>query len=326
VIAIIGVLIALLLPAVQAAREAARRAQCSNNLKQIALALHNHVDAYKEFPRSAIAQTASGIRRHSWTVSIWAFMEQTAAAEAVDLGDTTDWVAQNNKPYKNWKIIDGFSIGSYYCPSSSRDKWYALGLSGGSRPTGAPSSIKIQRINYAAFAGTHWNPNNPTAEDPKLVSSTQGKTGYNGGLPPVHLNSAPYYNTIDFSGITDGASNTVGVVEQSALVWNSTRTTKNNWSASDHAGSSWTCGSGPGDSDYWTQNIITLRWTINSACPGSGCDKAFKPGTIITSNHTGGANFAVMDGGVHFINETVNFNNVLLRLVARDDGASVSLP
>lgn len=72
-----GVLIALLLPAVQAAREAARRSQCNNNLKQIGLAMQNYADVYKEFPPAYLAD-AEGKPMHSWRVLILPYMEQEA--------------------------------------------------------------------------------------------------------------------------------------------------------------------------------------------------------------------------------------------------------
>ena len=71
VIAIIGILIAMLLPAVQAAREAARRVQCTNNLKQVALAVNNFHDVYKQIPAAAAWDEAP-----SWFVLILPFMEE----------------------------------------------------------------------------------------------------------------------------------------------------------------------------------------------------------------------------------------------------------
>jgi prepilin-type N-terminal cleavage/methylation domain-containing protein len=77
VIAIIGVLVGLLLPAVQAVREAGRRMSCSNNLRQIGLAAHNYHGTYNTFPRQS-----APVHRHTWAAAIMPFMEQTAIFES----------------------------------------------------------------------------------------------------------------------------------------------------------------------------------------------------------------------------------------------------
>src|SRR5262245_28730255 len=79
VIAIIGVLVALLLPAVQAAREASRRTKCQNNLKQIGLAAHNFHDVSGEMPRSIWPSTGL-----SWHVYILPYIEQQALFNQFD--------------------------------------------------------------------------------------------------------------------------------------------------------------------------------------------------------------------------------------------------
>ena len=79
VIAIIGVLVALLLPAVQAAREAARRSECSNNLKQIGLAVQNHHDTYMVLPA-----LSNGPGRASFWVSIFPYAEQQNAYDLLN--------------------------------------------------------------------------------------------------------------------------------------------------------------------------------------------------------------------------------------------------
>ena len=86
VITIIGILIALLLPAVQAAREAARRMQCSNNLKQIGLALHNYHSLMNAFPAGTVVRLPEGCSQGScWGTSmfvvIFPYMEQSAIEE-----------------------------------------------------------------------------------------------------------------------------------------------------------------------------------------------------------------------------------------------------
>ena len=83
--ATIGVLTALLLPAVQSARAAARRAQSKNNLKQMGLAMHNYYDTFRELPRGTVPnEKLKPEQRLAWTYSILPFIEQAAVYEVMD--------------------------------------------------------------------------------------------------------------------------------------------------------------------------------------------------------------------------------------------------
>jgi len=98
VIAIIGVLIALLLPAVQKVREAANRTSCANNLKQIALAAHNHHDTFKKFPYGSKYDQEGAF---TWTQNLWAFIEQDNALRRYPFVNAP-WVLDYANDYQNW--------------------------------------------------------------------------------------------------------------------------------------------------------------------------------------------------------------------------------
>lgn len=103
-----GIGVALLLPAVQAAREAARRMQCSNNLKQIALAMHNYHDTYKAFPPAYTVDT-DGNRLHSWRTLLLPYLEQNPLYDQIDLDKP--WDAPENRH------LADIVIPTYACPS-----------------------------------------------------------------------------------------------------------------------------------------------------------------------------------------------------------------
>src|SRR6187399_873003 len=82
VIAIIGILVALLLPAVQAAREAARRTQCANNLKQLALGLHNYHSSFRKFPIGQVVRIDEHVYpRWCWFYGVLPFVEEQALGD-----------------------------------------------------------------------------------------------------------------------------------------------------------------------------------------------------------------------------------------------------
>src|SRR5262245_3246074 len=115
VIAIIAILIGLLLPAVQKVREAAARMKCSNNMKQLGLALHNHHDAMGEFP-AALEQVPGPdgtVLAHSWTPRVLPFIEQENLFRQYRFD--IDWDAGTNTAVGGPIRV---TVSTFLCPSA----------------------------------------------------------------------------------------------------------------------------------------------------------------------------------------------------------------
>lgn len=239
VIAIIGILIALLLPAVQSAREAARRSQCTNNMKQIALACHNYHDSFKSFPVGCYNYGWG-----TWISAIMPYLEQTAAANLWDSGLMYDPVGPGSPPA--WG--DPFT----YLLSNPGDMAGALGIQTGCYlaaknrniscvdynifdcPSGIESPINVpgtdiyaDKTSYVANVGntgirTPWYGEGYFVADGGCIYESMGPATYGGAPFFVGGKSAlfPYVTaagydppTFGFRHITDGTSNTILVGE-----------------------------------------------------------------------------------------------------------------
>lgn len=128
VIAIIGVLIALLLPAVQAAREAARRMSCSNNIRQLALAMHNFESSHKKFPPGLLI----GKDQYRWSAvaRILPYVEEANLAGRLDVSQDYHLIGISGTVYpdKNAALSSGepllksARVPTLICPSEIRDE------------------------------------------------------------------------------------------------------------------------------------------------------------------------------------------------------------
>ena len=194
VIAIIGILVALLLPAVQAAREAARRMSCSNNMKQLALSLHNYHDTYKTFPPAAIwgrpvtGQPYEAAYHHTWLVMILPYIEQDPLYQTID------------KRLRMWgQAAVSQNVPVFRCPSDGDFK--------------QPSSTHgIAISTYGGSEGYHW------WQGAYVDQGWWAGAGYN--VPgPVHDLSGLFTvtKTNGFADMRDGSSNCIVIAETSAI-------------------------------------------------------------------------------------------------------------
>ncbi|WP_459555565.1 DUF1559 family PulG-like putative transporter [Lacunimicrobium album] len=329
VIAIIATLVAILLPAVQQAREAARRSSCSNNLKQMGLALHNYHDVYLQFPVASVGEHSNGgqwARQASWMVRILPFIDQAAAYDGLtftasnfDDGPET-WLAPN----RNWQVMSQARVPVYNCPSSPlpgtrQDTLSALTM--GLSPAPPSNTIQVQTSDYAANSGSRFQGGTVATVATTSFSVWNGYHADNGVIPFLlrpGTSTPPAFpgSSVTFAKISDGASNTIAIGEQSDF-----HNKVNDYRTGNVKGGIWSCGSGSNERE--NLNCVVTLVPINYT--GTNWQTTRRNADVVYNNsafrsaHSGGAQFCLADGSVRFISETLYFGTYTA-LMDRQDG------
>ncbi|XZE47548.1 DUF1559 domain-containing protein [Planctomycetaceae bacterium SH248] len=304
VIAIIATLVALLLPAVQQAREAARRSTCKNNLKQIALAAHNFHDVYQQFPPATISgdsncdvtvalQYGSNI---SSLALLLPFLEQTAISDKIDswkgvvpqrLGSkgTPNWCygyGQTKTSYTyHWIYYDVGTqemakapISVFQCPSDtfegaddfiSLHTWCTDGATNGSRCVADGDQYEFSGYVTGATDGYAKTSYLPVA-------------GYLGRLENSHKQWQGIFGgwtQVAFRDVLDGTSNTFLYGESTGG-----KDTNYTWMGAGAMPNGWGLASSGKNANWWENS----------------------------SEHAGGVQFAMADGAVRFISTSIDFS------------------
>jgi prepilin-type N-terminal cleavage/methylation domain-containing protein/prepilin-type processing-associated H-X9-DG protein len=343
VIAIIAILVALLLPAVQIAREAARRTQCVNNEKQIGLALHTYHDAKRKLP-------SGGRPPEDQTVRCGVFIYLLPYLDRKDLWDQYDtsvtWSHVNNIPVSSLRIT------SYECPSSPKhgglldhnpDGWTATSNSW-ANPNGTATTNPTNKGggsvavgDYAASLGVDPRLNNQTPPTSGNFYPIAGSAAMTSSASSTTNGMLPKNSSLSFNDTTDGLSQTVAVWEsggrplvyQRGTLKNSNpvvaRVNAGGWvrPASDilFAGSSADGSVVPGTFFNRTNGAdiggLAYSATAPQGYPTYGTEGTSQP----YSFHTGGVNAVFGDGSVRFISDETNIA-VVAAIITRNQAAN----
>jgi prepilin-type N-terminal cleavage/methylation domain-containing protein len=297
VIAIIGILVSLLFPAVQHAREIARRTQCKNNLKQIGVALQNYHDSFSAFPMGNTYNIASNWGS-SFFVSLLPFTDNAGAFSKISFTAWPGWTANN-------PVYAGFNPTYQMCPSSP--------LTSFKLRTDLPGEGYAQTC-YAGIAGA------------------QGRFDVEGAFGDVSAAGILFYNSrIRLSDIADGVSNTLLVGEQSDLgADHSEIRSTGDWGAWMGCGFCFAGDPGITPANFMTtttSGITTLHsnWPLGSkpartSHPFLGAAGEGGGNYPLQSAHFGGVHVALADGSVRFLANNTNFATVI-NLADRRDGS-----
>jgi prepilin-type processing-associated H-X9-DG protein len=322
VIAIIAVLIGLLVPAVQKVREAANRMSCTNNLKQLGLALHNYHDTYNQFPHGAIRH-GQPLYTFGWAAKILPYFEQDNRHRAMLAFPSFRITSLSNPAGYTFNFIEGaqpwrVKVAPHYgdsplftdpiavliCPSSELGKQ--------SPDAGWAGHAEINANNQAAL---HYRANGGSPTLGFVAGRSPNATNQ---LYRGYTTSGVIYpeSKVTITGITDGSSNTLLLGETSSAL-GATRTGMSNWGFIQP----WTWGSynyndySAVEGGYLMVDHKYVQYPINYK-------GVYLPNqTPYTSNHPGGANFVFSDGSVRFLTSTTSL--VTLQALATRNGNEV---
>jgi len=286
VIAIIAVLISLLLPAVQSAREAARRIQCVNNLKQLGLACHNYVDGNQCFPSGGMTPmnpvVSPGMSQYYsyWGLfhGLMPYYEQGNVANSFNYSSPSYFHATQDTVNANKQSI-------LVCPSDPE-----VGDGNGIYTSPGPGgwNYKMCLSSYRGICGPWYSPvrnmvGATSAQYQQLASNALGVI-YHGSAVPI-------------SGITDGTSNTMIISEY--VYSRLSQADKNCWH--------WWCA---GNTDTIGTAMYAPNIAFNGAVGSTGDPVLYGNSATLavisqSSNHPGGANHVFADGSVKFLKNTI---------------------
>ncbi len=326
-ITIIGILIALLLPAVQAAREAARRLQCSNNLKQLSLGCLGHENTYGFLPSGGwtsnwFGDPDRGVGKKQpggWCYSVLPYVEQQALHD-IGSGHSTDAeiAAANARRFPT-------TVATFYCPTRRPAMAYP-GPCGPARYYGAiPGGLNAKTCYAANFGDFDGRINR--GGDSTVFTIPQPPTGYEQVDPPANF---PWAFTADITGvcfqrsevtmamISDGSSNTYLLGEK--FINPDYYLTGQDW------GDDWNMYVGQQDDIVRSVGYKTSDNPLTYVCFPPIQDQPGAAGMVYRSSfgsaHAGGLHMSFCDGSVQWINYTID-PEAHRRLGNRQDGQAI---